>query len=219
MDITGEYIIPAPRQAVWEALNDPSVLQKCIPGCEAMDKTSDTAFTAKVTLKVGAVKAKFKGSVELSDIDAPNSYTITGQGQGGVAGFAKGGAKVSLSDAPDGGTVLSYTATADLGGKLAAVGSRIIQSVAKKMADDFFGKFADAVAGGATEEPAAEPAGKPAVPQYEKPTSTEGATAIQAAPSAATQETTRSLAGTARDVLWFAIGCTVGALFMWALLT
>lgn len=147
MDIVGEYTIPASKQAVWDALNDPEVLKVCVPGCEEMEKVSDTEFTARITAKIGAVRAKLKGEVTLSDIDAPNSYTISGSGKGGVAGFAKGGAKVSLEDAPDGGTTLSYVAEADLGGKLAAVGSRVIQGVVKKMADDFFGKFARVVSG------------------------------------------------------------------------
>ena len=147
MDITGEYTIPATRQQVWDALNDTNVLKQCVPGCEEMEKVSDTEFTAKITAKIGAVRAKLKGKVELSEMDPPNSYTISGSGQGGVAGFAKGGAKVTLSDAPGGGTLLTYHAQADLGGKLAAVGSRVIQGVVKKMADDFFGKFARVVSG------------------------------------------------------------------------
>jgi hypothetical protein len=147
MDLTGEYIIAASRQDVWDALNDPEVLKLCIPGCEEMEKLSDTQFTAKVTMKVGAVKARLKGNVELSDIDAPNSYAISGQGQGGVAGFAKGGARVSLSDGEPGTTILRYQANAELGGKLAAVGSRLIQSISKKMADDFFGKFSRHLSG------------------------------------------------------------------------
>ena len=147
MDLTGEYTIPATRQEVWDALNDTEVLKVCVPGCDEMEKISDTEFTAKITAKIGAVRAKLKGKVELSDVDAPNGYTMTGSGQGGVAGFAKGGAKVMLSNAPDGGTLLKYEAKAELGGKLAAVGSRVIQGVAKKMADDFFGAFARQLGG------------------------------------------------------------------------
>lgn len=153
MDLTGEYIIPASRDDVWAALNDPDVLKACVPGCEEMEKISDTEFAAKITAKIGAVRAKLKGKVELSDVDAPNGYTMTGSGQGGIAGFAKGGAKVFLADGPDGSTVLHYEATAELGGKLAAVGSRVIQGVAKKMADDFFGAFARRL-GGEEEVPA-----------------------------------------------------------------
>lgn len=142
MDLTGEYTIPASREKVWSALNDPEMLKICIPGCEKLEKISDTEFTTRVTAKIGIVKAKFKGAVELSDINAPNSYTISGKGQGGIAGFAKGGANVTLTSDTEGNTILTYEAKAILGGKLASVGSRVIQGIAKKMADDFFGKFA-----------------------------------------------------------------------------
>lgn len=152
MDLTGEYRIPADRQKVWEALNDPEVLKQCIDGCEELIKDSDTSFSAKVTAKVGPVKAKFAGKVSLSDIDPPNGYTISGEGSGGVAGFAKGGASVKLTE--DGSdTVLNYEAKAEVGGKLASVGSRLVEGVAKKTADDFFGKFSALVGGdGAAEE-------------------------------------------------------------------
>ena len=142
--MSGEYVIPASRQAVWEALNDPELLKLCIPGCDEVNKTSDTSFEAKVTAKVGPVRAKFSGKVEMSDIDPPNGYTISGEGSGGAAGFAKGGAKVTLSDDP-GGTKLNFTVDATVGGKLAQIGSRLIDSTAKKMANDFFGKFAELV--------------------------------------------------------------------------
>jgi len=141
MEITGEYRIPAPRGTVWEALNDPEVLRHCIPGCESLEKVSDTEFAAKVNAKVGPVKSKFSGKVELSDIDAPKSYRISGQGQGGVAGFAKGAADVSLAEEGE-ETVLSYTAEAQVGGKLAQLGSRLIAGTARKMADEFFSNFA-----------------------------------------------------------------------------
>ncbi|HIF58705.1 MAG TPA: carbon monoxide dehydrogenase [Rhodospirillales bacterium] len=146
MDLTGEYRIPAARQDVWEALNDPEVLKQCIDGCQELSKDSDTQFSAKVTAKVGPVKAKFSGKVTLSDLDPPNGYKISGEGQGGVAGFAKGGATVKLTE--DGAdTVLSYSANAEVGGKLASVGSRLVEGVAKKQADDFFGKFSEIVGG------------------------------------------------------------------------
>lgn len=146
MDMTGEFRIPAPREAVWRALNDPEVLKVCIPGCESVEKTSDTEFVAKVTAAVGPVKAKFGGKVTLSDIDPPNGYTISGEGQGGAAGFAKGGAKVKLTE-DAGQTVLSYQVSAQVGGKLAQVGSRLIDGVSKKMAEEFFTRFAAQVAG------------------------------------------------------------------------
>ena len=161
MEMTGERRIPASRQAVWDALNDPEILKQCIAGCETLEKTSDTEFSARVTSRVGPVTAKFTGKVALSDVDPPNGYTISGEGQGGVAGFAKGGAKVALADDGD-GTLLTYEATGTVGGKLAQIGSRLIDSTARKMAADFFDKFAEAV-GGAAEEAAPEaPAEAPA---------------------------------------------------------
>ena len=147
MDFTGEYKIPATRDEVWAALNDADVLKQCIDGCEELNKDSDTEFSAKVTAKVGPVKAKFTGKVTLSDIDPPNGYTISGEGQGGVAGFAIGGAVVKLTDG-ESETILRYEANAEVGGKLASVGSRLVEGVARKTADDFFGKFVDIVASG-----------------------------------------------------------------------
>jgi len=144
MTMTGEYQLPAEQQTVWEKLNDPAVLKACIPGCESLEKTSDTGFAATATIKIGPVKAKFKGSVTLSDIDPPNGYKISGQGEGGVAGFAKGGATVKLTP-KDGGTLLSYNVEAQIGGKLAQLGQRLVNGAAKKIADDFFGNFAKAV--------------------------------------------------------------------------
>lgn len=145
MDMTGEYRIAAPRARVWEALNDPETLKRCIAGCEELEKTSDTEFSARVSTRVGPVSAKFTGTVRLSDIDPPNGYTISGEGQGGVAGFARGGASVRLAE-EGAETVLTYEANATVGGKLAQIGSRLIDSTARKMADDFFGKFAALVA-------------------------------------------------------------------------
>jgi len=169
MDMTGEYRIAASRQAVWDALNDPEVLKAAIPGCQSLEKTSDTGFSAKVQAKVGPVKANFSGEVTLSEIDPPNGYTITGEGKGGAAGFAKGGAKVALEEDGD-ATLLKYTVHATVGGKLAQIGSRLIDSTAKKMANDFFGKFSEQVGGPAGEaEPAAAAAGEAA------PTPTEAA--------------------------------------------
>ncbi len=161
MEMTGERRIPASRQQVWDALNDPEILKQCIAGCEELEKTSDTAFSAKVTSRVGPVTAKFAGKVELSDVDPPNGYTISGEGQGGVAGFAKGGAKVQLADDGE-GTLLTYEANGTVGGKLAQIGSRLIDSTARKMADDFFDKFAEAVGGAEPEEAVEEAAEAPA---------------------------------------------------------
>lgn len=153
MDMSGEYRIPATRETVWAALNDPVVLKECIPGCESLEKTSETDMAAVVTMKVGPVKAKFKGAVTLSDLDPPKSYKISGEGKGGAAGFAKGGADITLTeDGPE--TILNYTAKAQVGGKLAQLGSRMIDSTAKRIADEFFQNFAEKV-GSASEAPAA----------------------------------------------------------------
>jgi uncharacterized protein len=146
MEIKGEYKIAAPREKVFAALNDPTILQACIPGCESLEKTSDTEMKAKVRLRIGPVSASFSGKVTLSDIDPPNGYKISGEGQGGVAGFAKGGAVVTLRD--DGGaTVLDYNVDAQVGGKIAQVGARLIDGTARKLADEFFGKFAATIGG------------------------------------------------------------------------
>jgi carbon monoxide dehydrogenase subunit G len=169
MDMTGEYRIPAPRQRVWEALNDAEVLKASIPGCDELIKRSDTELEAKVTAKVGPVSAKFGGAVTLGDLNPPQSYTISGQGSGGAAGFAKGGANVVLTE--DGSdTILRYEAKAEVGGKLAQIGSRLIQGTAKKMADEFFGKFSTIVAERAAAEAvvaAAEPTAPAPIPPVE----------------------------------------------------
>jgi carbon monoxide dehydrogenase subunit G len=156
MEMTGEYRIPAPRERVWQALNDPDILKQAIPGCEELVKKSDTEFEARVMAKVGPVKARFDGAVTLADLEPPESYTIAGEGKGGAAGFARGSAKVWLVEDGDRATILRYEAKADVGGKLAQIGSRLIQGTAKKMADEFFGTFSQIVA--AREAPAAPPA-------------------------------------------------------------
>ncbi|QCO16872.1 carbon monoxide dehydrogenase (plasmid) [Azospirillum brasilense] len=160
MDMSGSQRITAPRDKVWAALNDPDILRQCIPGCEEVLKTSDTEFTAKVVAKVGPVSAKFSGKVTLSDLDPPNGYTITGEGSGGAAGFGKGGAKVSLEPDGEAATVLTYTAHATVGGKLAQIGSRLVDATARKMADDFFNRFT-AVVGGPPPEPVVDPVPEP----------------------------------------------------------
>ena len=160
MDITGEFRIEAPRERVWRGLNDTEVLKQCIPGCREIERLSETELEATAVLKVGPVKATFKGKVTLSDLDPPNSYRITGEGKGGVAGFARGEALVSLAD--DGGaTVLTYTATATVGGKLAQVGQRLLDATAGKMAADFFGKFSDAIIDLDDEDEGAAPPAEP----------------------------------------------------------
>ncbi|GAC1529111.1 MAG: hypothetical protein NVS2B4_07320 [Ramlibacter sp.] len=142
MELTGEHRIPATRQRVWETLNDPAVLQACIPGCQELTRTADSRFDAVVTTRVGPVSPTFRGTVDLTDVDPPNGYTLTGRGQGGAAGFARMTAKVRLQADGDAATLLRYSVQADVGGKLAAVGSRLIQGVARKTADDFFVAFA-----------------------------------------------------------------------------
>lgn len=140
MEMTGEQLIALPQQATWDALNDTAVLMDCIPGCDSIDKQSDNEYLLTMTARVGPVSAKFKGKMTLLDIQAPDAYTLQFEGQGGVAGFAKGEARVSL--APDGeGTRLSYSVKASIGGKLAQVGARLIDGVAKKMAEQFFTAF------------------------------------------------------------------------------
>ena len=146
MDMTGQYRIPAPREQVWAALNDPTTLKASLPGCESLEKLSDHEFAATVVAKVGPVKAKFNGNVTLTNLNPPESYTISGEGKGGAAGFAKGGADVRLTEEGE-ITVLTYTAKADVGGKLAQLGSRLIDGTAKKMADEFFDNFTQQVAG------------------------------------------------------------------------
>lgn len=166
MEITGEYLVPAPQQRVWTALNDPAVLQASIAGCQQLEKVSDTEFTAIVTTRVGPVSATFRGSVNLSELDPPNGYTLTGRGQGGAAGFAKMTSRVSLQPQGD-ETLLRYTARAEIGGKLASVGSRLVQSVAKKNADDFFAAFTRQLGGAPVQVamPAAEAPVAVGVPQ------------------------------------------------------
>lgn len=159
MELTGEQLIPAPRDKVWAAINDPEILRQCITGAEAVTKTSDTDFEAVVQVKVGPVKAKFKGKVSLTELDPPNGCTIVGEAQGGVAaGFGKGSAEVRLTDAQVGetaGTRLTYAVKAQIGGKLAQIGARLIDGVAAKMAEDFFSKFNTIVAGPPAGQPGA----------------------------------------------------------------
>jgi uncharacterized protein len=146
MTMNGEVELPASREAVWAKLNDPEVLKACIPGCEEFETTDESGFRAVAKMKVGPVSARFKGKVTLSDLDPPNAYKISGEGEGGVAGFAKGGASVKLAD-KDGGTLLSYDVEAQIGGKLAQLGQRLINGAAKKLADEFFANFARVVQG------------------------------------------------------------------------
>jgi hypothetical protein len=145
MEMTGEQLIPASQQQTWDALNDPDMLKQCVPGCESIEPAGDNQYQVLMVARVGPVSAKFKGKLTLSDVQPPNSYSIAFEGQGGAAGFAKGGAQVRLSPEGD-GTRLSYEAKANVGGKLAQIGSRLVDAAAKKVADEFFRNFNEKVA-------------------------------------------------------------------------
>ena len=182
MDLQGKHIIPLPRSEVWTALNDADVLRACIPGCQALTKTAEDRFTATVASKIGPVSAVFTGEVQLSDMVPEVSYTISGSGKGGIAGFAKGRSEVTLADAPE-GTFLSYTATAEIGGKLASVGSRLLQGVARRTADDFFNTLVERLAPvPQASEPAVQPAAVNASAQQQR-----AEVALPAVPPAAYQ--------------------------------
>ncbi len=221
MQMTGEYRIEASPATVWTGLNDPNVLQRCIPGCESVDRISDTEFTAKVVLQVGPVKARFAGKVTLSDLDPPNGYKISGEGQGGVAGFGKGGATVTLT--PDGiGTVLRYAADAQVGGKIAQIGGRLIDATAKKLADEFFSRFAEVVGGpsAAAQPVESAPAGATTSPPANSAPQATGASV--ASPAVAMASAPMSAPGPARASIspgiWIpALVVVVGALLWLAL--
>jgi len=206
MQMTGEYRIPAPRDIVWQGLNDPEILKQCIPGAESVDKVSDTEFTARVSLAVGPVKAKFNGKVTLSDLDPPNGYKITGEGQGGVAGFGKGGADVRLEAEDDSVTVLRYSAQATVGGKLAQVGARLIDGTAKKLADEFFSRFAQTMSQEAAPAAAAEPQLAPV------PEAVEAATPAAAPPAVETPAPARLAL---RPIIWIPALILVIAILLW----
>lgn len=202
MEITGEALIPATQQRVWEALNDPAVLQSSIAGCQQLEKVSDTDFNAIVTTRVGPIATTFRGSVELTQLDPPNGYTLTGKGQGGAAGFARMTAHVKLE--PQGEqTLLRYTAQAEIGGKLASVGNRLIQSVARKNADDFFTAFAGHFSPAAGPKSAAAPAEGAAVAGRSE---TAGAIAAGSSFPAATQAAGGGLG--APVPAWLVVFCT-----------
>lgn len=161
MELQQERQLPLPRETVWDALNDPEVLKACIPGCESFDRVDDNAYEAAVKAKVGPVNARFKGKVTLTDLNPPASYSMSFQGQGGQAGFVKGSADVTLTET-DGGCTVGYTARAQLGGKLAQLGSRLIDGAARKTANEFFDNFVEHMGGsGETEAGAAETAAAP----------------------------------------------------------
>ena len=158
MNLRGEHTVPAPRALVWGALNDPAMLQACIPGIESLEQRSDSEFAATVAARIGPVSARFRGTVTLSERDPPNGYRIEGRGEGGAAGFARGGARVRLADADDGATLLTWEADVQVGGKLAQIGSRLVGGAARRLAGEFFGALSDrlAEAAAAPEAPEAD---------------------------------------------------------------
>lgn len=160
MHMSGEQQIAAPRQRVWEALNDPEILKQCIPGCQSLEKEAEDRFTAIAEVKIGPIGARFKGAVQLSDLDAPNGYTISGTGNGGIAGNAKGSAKVRLSESGS-GTLITYDVEAEVGGRMAQLGGPIIDATAKQLAGKFFAKFGEVVGGEAVAPAEAAPAAAP----------------------------------------------------------
>ena len=187
MDMTGERLIPAPRQRVWDALNDPAVLKDCIPGCESLEKTGDNELKATAGIKIGPISARFTGKVQLTDLDPPNSYRISGEGQGGVAGFAKGGANVSLAD-QGAETLLTYVVNAQVGGKIAQLGARLIDATSKQMAGIFFDRFSAHLAPTAA---AAAPAGTAAVDDTAASVMTDGPVGAIAALTGSAETTAR----------------------------
>jgi len=199
MKMTGEQLIAAPRDKVWAALNDPEVLRACIPGCQSLEKLEDDRLKAVAVVKVGPISAKFAGEVTLSDLDPPNGYRISGEGQGGAAGFAKGGANVRLAD-EGGATRLAYDVDAQVGGKLAQLGGGLIDATAKQMAGTFFKKFAEVVAPAAPEAPAAAP--EPSPP----------ATSVAATPATATSTSAAVAASPVASAPVAAPGLPVGGL-------
>lgn len=200
MQMTGDYRIEAPREAVWAALNDPDVLKAAIPGCEELEQTAPDAFEAKVRAKVGPVSARFAGAVSLSDIIPPESYTISGEGKGGAAGFASGGAKVRLEEIAEDATQLYYEVDAKVGGKLAQLGSRLIDSTAKKMADQFFTAFAEQVTAAQTASAPTSAAAAPAAAESAAAPSAEGRDTAQATSERTTPDgTAPSQSGLSQD--------------------
>ena len=178
MQLTGEQRVAAPRQRVWEALNDPEVLRASIPGCQTLEKEGDDSYVATVEVKIGPIGARFKGAVKLADLDPPNGYTLSGQGNAGVAGTARGDARVRLAD-DGGGTLVSYTVDAEVGGRLAQLGGPIIEATAKQLAGKFFAKFDEVVTGRA--KPSQTPQAAPS-PSRAAPAPGAGATASTGLP-------------------------------------
>ena len=216
MDISGEYRLRAPRQKVWEALNDPDFIQRALPGCQSMEKVSDTEFTAKVNSKIGPVKATFNSKVSLTDLNPPESYRLVGEGKGGAAGFAKGSADVHLTEEGE-ETVLRYNSDLQVGGKLAQIGNRLVGGAAKKTADEFFSNFANLInepAPAAAEPAAVSPAAEAPAPGAAEPVATDGGPAPATGPTPAptpptSQAPPGGLFSTMSPALWIAVAVVV----------
>lgn len=205
MELEASRVLPADRETVWAALNDPETLRRCIPGCESLERAEDGTLAAKVTAKVGPVSAKFAGTVALHDQVPPESYRLAFQGQGGAAGFAKGEAWVRLEAMPEGGTTMHYRSKASIGGKLAQVGARLVDASARKLADDFFDRFAKEVTPPAPAEPVAEAVAG---------TAAAGGTVAGAAPSPGSTPPGAPTQGGSRTV-WIVAAVAVAALLAW----
>jgi carbon monoxide dehydrogenase subunit G len=212
MELEASRVLPAPREAVWTALNDPETLRRCIPGCESLDRGEDGTLSARMTAKVGPVSAKFAGTVALHDLVPPESYRLAFQGQGGAAGFAKGEAWVRLEAMPDGGTTMHYRSKASVGGKLAQVGARLVDASARKLADDFFERFAKEVspATGAAGPAGAVPPSQPAP----LPAQAAGSAMPAGAATPATSATSAATAGRSRTA-WIVAAIVAAALVAW----
>ena len=209
MKLSDEKRLDAPREEVWRGLNDPDILKQSIPGCESLEQISDTEFEAEVRAKVGPVKAKFKGSVKLTDLNPPESYRISGEGKGGAAGFAKGGALVTLTEDGD-GTILKYDVDADVGGKLAQIGGRLLEGTSKKLAGEFFDNFENALKGDGSGDTTAKDSGQDTDAEPETDTAPAESAPSQPAPS----ERTVSESGTGVSKILVIIGAVlvIGAL-------
>lgn len=206
MELKGEHTIPASRETVWAALHDPEILKDCIKGCKSLEKVGEDALVATVEAKVGPVKATFDANVAIENSVAPERYTLVGEGKGGVAGFAKGSADVELADAQDGGTVLTYHAKANVGGKLAQLGSRLVDSTAKKYAADFFANLSEKLGGGEAQS----------TPEAAAPAAETVTAAAPVAPPSATSEARQETPFFARPIVWVVV--TAGAVILIAAL-
>jgi carbon monoxide dehydrogenase subunit G len=220
MKMTGDQRIAASRQRVWEALNDPAILKQCIPGCQSLEQESPERMKATIAIKVGPISARFAGAVTLSDLDPPNSYTISGEGQGGTAGFAKGGAKVRLAE-DAGATLLSYDVDAQVGGRLAQLGGPVIDATAKQLAGSFFKRFGEVVASEAEVAPAktVEASPQAEAPATEQPTNATPPAAkppLVASPPAQSPPMVWILALVVAALVGFLIGHARGGITYWA---